>query len=68
MGLAKKCGQFLVAASRAHAQWELETSRTILGDKKRLAILGLLLVPIILGGVAFADQLGDAIPQFIGGK
>lgn len=68
MGFARQCGHILMAASRAHAQWELETSRTILGDKKRLAILGLLLVPIILGGVAFADQLGDAIPQFIGGK
>lgn len=68
MGFARQCGHFLMAASRAHAQWELETSRTILGDKKRLAILGLLLVPIILGGVAFADQLSGTLDQFIGGK
>ncbi|MFH1060676.1 MAG: sulfite exporter TauE/SafE family protein [Pseudomonadota bacterium] len=68
MNFFRQCGYFLMEASRAHARWEIETSRTILGDKKRLIILGLLLVPIILGGVAFADQVSDTMPQFLGGK
>jgi hypothetical protein len=68
MSFFKQLGQFMVAGARAHAKWELDASRTILGDRKRLIILGLLLIPILLGGVAFADQLGEAMPQFLGGK
>ncbi|MFH1035648.1 MAG: TSUP family transporter, partial [Pseudomonadota bacterium] len=68
MNFFKQLGQFMVAGARAHAQWELDVSRTILADKKRLFLLGLMLVPIILGGVAWADQLGEALPQFLGGK
>jgi uncharacterized membrane protein YfcA len=68
MSFFKQLGQFMVAGARAHAQWELDVSRTILGDRKRLILLGLLLIPILLGGVAFADQLGEAMPQFLGGK
>ena len=68
MSFFKQLGQFMVAGARAHAQWELDVSRTILGDRKRLVLLGLLLIPILLGGVAFADQLGEAMPQFLGGK
>ena len=43
-------------------------SRTILGSKKRLAILGLFSIPILLGGYAFADQIAVALPNFIGDK
>jgi uncharacterized protein len=68
MGFFKQFGQFLVAASQAHARWEMDVARTIMGDKKRLVILGLMLVPIILGGIAFADQVSDALPHFLGGK
>jgi uncharacterized membrane protein YfcA len=61
-------GQFLMEGARAHARWELDVSNTILKDKKRLLILGLCLVPIVLGGIAFADQIGEALPDFLGGK
>lgn len=54
--------------ARAHAKWELDVSNTILGDKKRLIILGLLTIPVILGGFAFADQIGGALPELLGGK
>jgi len=56
--------------ARAHAKWELEISSTILGSKKRLLLLGLLLLPIVLGGVVFADQLAeitDVMPEILGG-
>lgn len=54
--------------ARAHAQWELDTSRTILSDKRRIAILGLLTIPIIIGGFAFAEDIKGALPSLIGGK
>jgi len=54
--------------ARAHARWEISVSNTIFSDKKRLLILGLLTIPIILGGIAFADQIGGALPKLLGGK
>ena len=54
--------------ARAHAKWELDVSSTILGDRRRLLILGLLIVPVILGGIAFADPISGALPDLLGGK
>ncbi len=68
MNFFKGLGQFMVAGAQAHARWEIDTARTILGDKKRLIILGLMLLPVVLGGIAFADQIGSALPHFLGGK
>jgi uncharacterized protein len=68
MNFFKQWGHFMMMGARAHASWEIEISRTILGDKKRLAILGLLTIPIILGGYAFADQIASALPSVIGDK
>jgi len=50
------------------ARWEIDNSNIILRDRKRLVILGLLLIPIILGGVAFANQISAALPDLLGGK
>jgi len=68
MNFFRQWGEFMMMGARAHAQWEIDVSKTILGSKKRLAILGLFIVPIILGGFAFADQLGGTLPEFLGGK
>jgi uncharacterized membrane protein YfcA len=43
-------------------------STNILKSRKRLMVLGLLLLPIAIGGICFADQVSGAIPGFIGGK
>jgi len=64
----KQLGQFMMMGARAHAQWEIGVSNTIFRNKKRLLILGLLTLPIILGGIAFADQIAGALPQLLGGK
>jgi uncharacterized membrane protein YfcA len=64
----KKWGQFMMMGAKAHARWEIGVSNTIFSDKKRLLILGLLTIPIILGGIAFADQIGGALPKLLGGK
>jgi len=68
MNFIQKWGQFMMAGARAHARWEIQVSATILGDKKRLLMLALLTVPAVLGGIAFADQLGGALPDILGGK
>lgn len=57
----------MVEGSRAFARWEVENARVILGDRKRIWLLALLL-PVILGGWAFADEIGQALPATIGGK
>lgn len=68
MNFLKQWGHFMMMGARAHARWEIDVSRTILGDRKRLLILGLLMVPVLLGGIAFADQIGEALPDVLGGK
>ncbi|MFO7556726.1 MAG: sulfite exporter TauE/SafE family protein [Desulfobacterales bacterium] len=68
MNFLKQWGQFMMMGARTHARWEIGVSNTIFSDKKRLLILGLLTIPIILGGMAFADQIGGALPNLLGGK
>jgi len=68
MEFFRQWGRFMMLGARAHARWEMDVSNTILGDRRRLLILGLLTVPAILGGIAFADQIGGALPDFLGGK
>ena len=68
MNFFKHLGEFMMMGARAHAKWELNVSNTILRDKKRLLILGLLTIPVILGSIAFADQVGGALPELLGGK
>ncbi len=68
MNFIRELGRFMMLGARSHARWELDVSNTILGDRRRLIILGLLLVPVVLGGIAFADQMGEAMPRFLGGK
>ncbi|PQP35523.1 hypothetical protein C6A37_02020 [Desulfobacteraceae bacterium SEEP-SAG9] len=68
MKFFQQWGRFMIMGARAHARWELNVSNTILSDKKRLLLLGLLTIPILLGGIAFADQLGGFLPKLLGGK
>lgn len=68
MGLPNNWSNFMMMGARALARWEIENSNTILHDRKRLLILGLFTVPVILGGIAFADQIDQALPMLLGGK
>jgi uncharacterized membrane protein YfcA len=68
MKFFRELNQFMMAGARAHARWELEMSNNILKSRTRLLILGLLLIPVFLGGIAFADSVAGALPGFIGGK
>jgi len=70
MNFFKQWGKFMMMGARAHARWEIDVSTTILGSKKRLLILGLFMLPIILGGFVFADELveiTDVMPDVLGG-
>jgi uncharacterized membrane protein YfcA len=68
MAFLKRWGQFMMFGARSWAHWEIANARTILGNPKRMLLLGLLLVPVVLGGIAFADQIGAALPDLLGGK
>jgi uncharacterized protein len=68
MKFFKQWGQFMMMGAKAHAQWEIGVSNTVFRDRKRLLILVLLTIPVILGGIAFADQIGGALPKLLGGK
>ena len=68
MNFFKEFGQFMMMGAKAHAKWEMDVSNTILKDKRRLMILFLLCIPVAILGVAFADQVGDAMPHMLGGK
>ncbi|MBI9090656.1 MAG: sulfite exporter TauE/SafE family protein [Desulfobacterium sp.] len=67
MNFFKQWGRFMIQGSRHYAQWEINNANTILNSRKRVAILGLLLIPAIIGGVVFADDIGTAMPDLIGG-
>ena len=65
----------MTLAAQAHAAWELDTSRRILGDPKRVLLLLLFLLPIFIFGPAAAAQIaeqtsaaGDILPDVLGGK
>ena len=68
MNFFRQWGEFMMMGARALAKWEVDNSNTILGDRKRLIILGLLLVPVIIGGIAFAGPISGALPDVLGGK
>ena len=68
MHLFSQFGQFMIMGAKAHARWEIHVSNTIWRSRKRMAILGLLTLPVLVGGIAFAEQVGSALPVILGGK
>ncbi|WP_316901059.1 sulfite exporter TauE/SafE family protein [Pseudodesulfovibrio indicus] len=61
-------GRFMLAGAGAMANWEIENAKSIVSSRKKLLLIGLMIIPIILIGVAFADEIGPALPDLIGGK
>ena len=68
MVFLRQWGNFMMQGAQSFARWEIANCASILGSRKRLMILGLMLVPVILGGVVFAEQIGNHMPDVIGGK
>ena len=55
-------------ASMAHAKWDYETSMNIIKDKKRLKILGLMIMPVVLVSIALAaGEATGELPKLLGG-
>jgi uncharacterized membrane protein YfcA len=70
MNFFKEWGRFMMAGAAAHARWEINISNTVLRDKRRLLLLALLTVPILIGiyaCYAYADDLGNTLPDMLGG-
>lgn len=67
MNFFKQWGKFMIQGSRYYAQWEISNAATILNSRRRTAILVLLLIPAIIGGIVFAEDIGTAMPDLIGG-
>ncbi len=65
MRIGRKLYEALKKASEAHARWEYETSANILKSKKRLIVLGLMLLPVVLGSIALA---ASKLPAVLGGS
>jgi uncharacterized protein len=64
MGFFRNQYEMLKLSSMAYAKWDYETSMNILNSRKRLIILGILLIPCIIGlSVSFAG-----LPDYLGGK
>jgi len=57
MGFGRDVFEFLKQASIAHAKWDLEVSLSIVRSRKKLAILGLMVLPILLINFAFAADI-----------
>ena len=68
MSFFKEFGHFMMMGARAQAKWELDMSNRIMREPKRLAIFGLLLLPILFGSIAFAGEIAGALPSVLGGK
>jgi len=68
MKFFRQWGKFMMMGARAHARWEIDNANTIISDRRRLFVLGLLIVPILLGGIALASGDGSVLPDVLGGK
>jgi uncharacterized membrane protein YfcA len=68
MNVIMELGRYMMVGARSLAKWELENSNTILRNRKSLIILTLLILPIIIGGIVFADEIGGTMPDLLGGK
>lgn len=66
MNLARKFYTSLQEAARAHAQWDLEVSRSIIRDKRKVWLLAALTAAGLFVSLAFASELD--LPAMLGGK
>lgn len=67
MGNCREFYELMLKGSQAYAKWDLEMSTNILKSGKRRALLFLMLLPVLIGGVALASGDGT-LPNFLGGK
>ncbi|KAB1442900.1 sulfite exporter TauE/SafE family protein [Pseudodesulfovibrio senegalensis] len=66
MNIARRLYETMLHAARAHAQWDLEVSRSILASRKKMLLLIILALPAILVATGMAADLN--LPDILGGK
>jgi uncharacterized protein len=67
MGNCREFYELMLKGSQAYAKWDLEMSTNILKSGKRRALLFLMLLPVLIGGIALASGDGT-LPNMLGGK
>ena len=67
MQIIKMWGRLMMQGAIAHARWEMDISRTILTHRKRTLLLLLLCLPVLLGGIVFAEPIRQHLPSVLGG-
>ncbi len=68
MSLPRQIYDLMMVGASSYARWDIETSLRILHDRRRMMFLFLSLIPIAVIGIAFADEVGQALPGVLGGK
>ncbi|MEW6427744.1 MAG: sulfite exporter TauE/SafE family protein [Thermodesulfobacteriota bacterium] len=68
MKIGRQIYNLFLLGAQSYAEWDIATSKRILGSRKRLLLLGLLLLPVVIGGIAFAEDVAGVLPASIGGK
>ncbi len=68
MGFFNQWGKFMMAGAGYMARWEIDNAKAIMGSRKLRIVLGLMLIPVILGGIAFAEDIVPVLPDLLGGK
>ncbi|WP_419778464.1 sulfite exporter TauE/SafE family protein [Maridesulfovibrio sp.] len=68
MNFFNQWGKFMMAGAGYMARWEIDNAKAIMGSKRLRMLLGLMLIPVILGGIAFADDIAPILPDLLGGK
>ncbi|CCH47932.1 sulfite exporter TauE/SafE family protein [Pseudodesulfovibrio piezophilus] len=66
MRFAQQLYVSLREAARAHAQWDIEVSTSIIKDKRKMWLLVVMTALGLLGSLAFASDLD--LPSMLGGK
>ncbi|WP_320006225.1 sulfite exporter TauE/SafE family protein [Maridesulfovibrio sp.] len=61
-------GKFMMAGAGYMARWEIDNAKAIMGSGRLRMLLGLMLIPVIIGGIAFADEIAPILPDLLGGK
>ncbi|WP_320172238.1 sulfite exporter TauE/SafE family protein [Maridesulfovibrio sp.] len=68
MGFFNQWGKFMMEGAGYMARWEIDNAKAIMESRKLRIVLGLMLIPVILGGIAFAGDISTALPDLLGGK
>ena len=62
MGFFRLWGHFMMTGARAYARWEIDNTRVILNDRKRIFLLCLMLLGSLLG-----IQIGAMVTKVVKG-